>query len=217
MLLSAWTGAGAAEPAETASDPRALAVFERTKQTRATYALYAWNWVKGPGFESGPHWSAEFHSGNAHRVETPHVRVIADCAAGTGTMLNVDKGLTESGTAVARAACGINSNFSLRNLEWVGRKSTRFGQVDIIRILDQSDERIYAVDEIGVLVASEIFPRDPAARYCVQQEPLAVERELPATDMFSAESLGRSFAAERFSTPPLAAVGDLWLGARRCV
>jgi hypothetical protein len=217
LLLAGWTGAAAAKPAEPAPDPRARAVFERTKQTRATYALYAWNWVKGSGFETGPHWSAEFHKGHLHRVETPHLRLVADCAAGTGTMLRVDTNETESGATVAGAACGISSNAPIRKLEWLGRKDSRFGLVDTIRILDSDDERIYTVDETGVLVASEIFPRDAAAAYCVQQEPLAVERELPAADMFSADSLLRSFAAERLHTPPKAAVGDLWLGARRCV
>ena len=216
-VFGACAAAAAAETAEPAPDPRARAVFERTKQTRATYALYSWNWVKGSGFETGPHWSAEFHRGPLHRVETPHVRLVADCSAGTGTMLRVDSNETESGAGVARAACGINSNFPLRSLEWLGRKSSRFGPVETVRILDRSDERIYAVDESGVLVASEIFPRDPKATYCVQQEPLAIERRLPGTDMFSPRSLSRSFAAERFATPPEAAVGDLWLGTRRCV
>ncbi|HYJ82478.1 MAG TPA: hypothetical protein VEW26_06510, partial [Allosphingosinicella sp.] len=77
--------------------------------------------------------------------------------------------------------------------------------------------RLYAVDDKGALVASEIFPRDPAAGYCVQQEPLAVERGLPAEDMFSTQSLDRSFAATRFQAAPRAPVGDLWLGERRCV
>jgi hypothetical protein len=214
VLLGASTSAAVTEPAP---DPRARAVFERTKQTRATYALYAWNWVRGSGFEAGPHWSAEFHRGNLHRVETPHVRVVADCGARTGTMLHVGTNRIESGAGVAGAACGINSNFPLRNLEWLGRRSSRFGPVETLRILDLADERIYAVDETGVLVASEIFPRDPAATYCVQQEPLAIERKLPAKDMFSTKSLGRSFAAGRFLASPTAAVGDLWLGTRRCV
>jgi hypothetical protein len=173
--------------------------------------------VKGSGFEAGPHWSAEFHRGPLHRVETPNVRLVANCAAGTGTLLQVDRNETESGARVAHAACGINSNLPLRSLEWLGRKSSRFGPVETIRILDSTDERLYAVDETGVLVASEIFPRDPAAKYCVQQEPAAIERRLPAADIFSPGSLGRSFAAERFRTPPKAPVGDLWLGTRRCV
>jgi hypothetical protein len=202
---------------EKGVDPRARSVFERTKSTQATYALYSWNWVKGSGFESGPHWSAEFHQGHLHRVETPHVRLVADCAAGTGTLFRVDTGETEKGSSVAKAACGINSNLPIRSLEWLGRKRSRFGRIDMIRILDPADERLYAVDEAGVLVASEIFPRDAAAGYCVQQEPLAVERSLPAGDLFKAESLSESFAAEKMGDPPAAAAGDLWLGSRRCV
>ena len=72
-----------------------LVAFERTKRTRATYALYSWNWIKGDGFEGGPQWSAEFHRGTLHRVETPRFRVVADCAAGTGAMIDVDSGRIE--------------------------------------------------------------------------------------------------------------------------
>ena len=217
LLLCTLAGAACAKAAETKPDPRARAAFDRTKRTQATYALYSWNWVKGAGFEPGPHWSAEFHRGNLHRVETPHVRLVADCAAGTGTMLQVESGKTQSNSAIAGAACGINSNFPIRDLEWLGRKATRFGPVDMLRVLDPADERIYAVDRAGVLVASEIFPRDRAAGSCLQQEPLAVETALPAEDMFSADSLRKSFAAPKFQSKPMAYVGDLWLGTRRCV
>jgi hypothetical protein len=217
LLGLAASGDAGASPAEGADDARARAAFDRTKRTDATYALYSWNWVKGAGFETGPHWSAEFHRGRLHRVETPHIRVVADCAAGTGTLLNVATGRSETGPAPARAACGINSNSPIRNLEYLGRVDSRFGKLDRLRIRDAADERLYAVDDSGVLVASEIFPRDPAAGYCVQQEPLAIERSLPAQDMFSRRSLDRSFAATRFEAAPGAPVGDLWLGERRCV
>jgi hypothetical protein len=217
LLLCALAGAACAKAPDPGPDPRAKAAFDRTKRTQATYALYSWNWVKGSGFETGPHWSAEFHRSSLHRVETPHVRIVADCAAGTGTMLQVNSGKTESSSAIAGAACGINSNFPIRDLEWLGRKATRFGPVDLLRVLDPADERIYAVDQAGALVASEIFPRDKAAASCLQQEPLAVERVLPAEDMFTVGSLKRSFAAVRFQSPPNAYSGDLWLGTRRCI
>lgn len=219
--LAFWVLAAAAAPggerADPPADPRAVAAFERTKRTRATYALYAWSWVKGSGFESGPRWSAEFHRGNLHRVETPEVRVIADCAAGTGTMFEVASGRTESGSAAAGAACGINSNFPIRALEWLGRRDTRFGPLDMLRVVDSADERIYGVDRSGVLVASEVFPLVEGSGACLQLEPLAVERQLPAKDMFSIASLAKSFAAARFRSPPKTYAGDLWLGARRCV
>jgi hypothetical protein len=217
LLVSTLAGAACAKAAEPGPDPRAKAAFDRTKRTQETYALYSWNWVKGSGLETGPHWSAEFHRGTLHRVETPHVRLVADCAAGTGIMLQVDSGKTESNSAIAGAACGINSNFPVRNLEWLGRKATRFGPVDMLRVIDPADERIYAVNGAGVLVASEIFPRSKAEGSCLQQEPLAVESTLPAEDMFSAQSLRKSFAAARFQSRPKAYVGDLWLGTRRCV
>jgi hypothetical protein len=215
-LLHAAGNACAKAP-EPGPDPRAKAALDRTKRTQETYALYSWNWVKGSGSDAGPRWSAEFHRGNLHRVETPHVRIIADCAAGTGSMFEVHSGRTESNASIAGAACGINSNFPIRKLEWLGRKTTRYGALDVLRVVDSADERIYAVDPAGVLIASEIFPRANGAGFCLQQEPLAVEKSLPAKDMFSAESLRKSFAARRFERPPTAYVGDLWLGARRCV
>lgn len=217
-LAAAWAGAALlpACAAEPAADKRAEAVFERTKTTRATYALYSWNWVREAGGKATPRWSAEFHRGKLHRVETPHIRIVADCEAMQGTMLDVAAGRTESRPAIARAACGINSNVELLRLEWLGRRESRFGPVDALRILDPAEERLYVVDEAGILVAAEIFPRDPAGDYCVQQEPLAVERRLPAGDMFSAASLRKSFAADRFRRVPTASSGEFWRGTRRC-
>lgn len=216
-LACALAGTSCAEAAAPGPDARAKAAFERTKRTRATYALYSWNWIEGAGFEGGPQWSAEFHRGTLHRVETPRFRVVADCAAGTGAMIDVDSGRIESNSAIAGAACGINSNFPIRNLEWLGRTETRFGTVDRLRVVDPEDERIYAVSRAGVLVASEVFPRGKGTGSCLQSEPLAVEKTLPARDMFSEASLSRSFAAARFGAPPRAYSGDLWLGTRRCV
>jgi hypothetical protein len=89
--------------------------------------------------------------------------------------------------------------------------------VDMLRVVDPADERIYAVDRAGVLVASEIFPRGKVPGSCLQQEPLAIEKTMPAEDMFSKASLQQSFAAGRFAARPKTYVGDLWLGARRCV
>jgi hypothetical protein len=216
-LVFALAADASARPAPPSSDARAGAVFERTKQARATYALYSWNWVKEAGSGAGLQWAAEFHRGSLHRVETPNIRVVADCAAGTGTMLQVDSGETRSGPGIAGAACGINSNFQIRRLQWLGRKATRFGPLERLRILDPANERLYAVDRDGILVAAEIFPRDGAGGGCLQQEPLALEKTLPAQNIFSEESLGKSFAAPRFRSPPKAYSGDLWLGSRRCV
>ena len=157
---------------------------------------------EGSGIDAGPHWSAEFHRGPLHRVETPHVRLVADCAAGTGTLLQVDRTETESGARVARAACGINSDLPAARPRMARPQEPPCRSGRDPRIL-RSDRRASLCGrrhrDTGRL---RDFPRDPAAGYCVQQEPLALERRLPATDIFSPRSLGRSFAAEQFGARP---------------
>jgi hypothetical protein len=99
-------------------DPRAKAALERSQQTTATYSLFAWNDVPdGRDIKDG--WSAEFHRANLHRVETPSVRIIANCKEMTGTRLLVATGEKLSDRSVAKAACGINGNFDMHSVEWL--------------------------------------------------------------------------------------------------
>jgi hypothetical protein len=51
------------------------AVVDRTKSTRATYAIYTWIRISRLGQPPHEEWSAEFNSGALHRVETPRDRV----------------------------------------------------------------------------------------------------------------------------------------------
>ena len=204
----------AAEPLAVV-DPRA--VVERTRTTESTYALYAWNWVRDPDGSRRREWSAEFHSGTRHRVETPAVRIVADCAAHTGTALDVTSGESIEGPSVAAAACGISAHAPVRSLEWLGRRDSRFGPVDLLRLVDPENERTYAVSAEGILVAAEIFASDPQAAHCVQNEAVAVERTLPEGDFFSVESLARSVVADRYREPPEAAFADLWTRQLSCI
>lgn len=55
-------------------------VIDRSKATQATYAVYNWNELPRDG-QLVQEWSAEFHSGDKHRVETLRDRLIADCKA----------------------------------------------------------------------------------------------------------------------------------------
>ena len=203
----------AAEPAD-AVDPRA--VVERTRTTNSTYALYAWNWVRDPDGSRRREWSAEFHSGTRHRVETPAVRIVADCAARTGTAFDVTSGESVEGPSVAAAACGISAHAPVRSLEWLGRRDSRFGPVDLLRLVYPDNERTYAVSPEGILVAAEIFASDPQVTHCVQNEAVAVERALPAGNIFSAESLARSVVAESYREPPASASADLWTRLLSC-
>lgn len=219
LLLCALSGAAQAKkrPATVAADPRAQEVFDRTKAIRATYSVYDWNWRRGDDGRVSLHWSAEFHRGSSHRMETPDLRAVADCSTREATLLEIASGSTHRHAWIANAICGIRSDRIVHSLEWVGRKDSRFGPVDSIRLTDLLNERFYAVDPAGIIVATEYFSRDPGLKGCVQTEPTAIEKELPEADIFSVESLGRSVVPERYRKGPEAPAGDLWSGSRRCV
>jgi hypothetical protein len=203
--------ASAQEPSASAGiDPRAQAAVERSRITTGTYALYNWQWARDPNGRPWPSWSAEFHHGNLHRVEMPYARVVADCAARTGTLLLVPTGERQTGEAIASSACGVASNAPVISLEWLGQREHRFGRLDMVRLVDPAQVRTYAIDRSGVLVAAEILPRDPSARDCLQNEALAIERTLPEGDIFSEASLDRIVTPERYRTAPPGPVGDLW-------
>lgn len=213
LLLTAFAQATAA-PAAGDEAARALAVLERTKTTRATYALYLWAWMEDADGGLRDEWAAEFHSGARHRVETPDVRIVADCDAQTGTALVVASGERITGRQVSQVACGINTVQPILEAAALGSLASRFGAVDRLRIVDADAERFYAVDRDGILVGAEIYRL--RGRGCLQNEPLAVERTLPDGDLFSEESLERSFVAERYRRAPERRIGDLWTPGRTC-
>jgi hypothetical protein len=219
LLICALAGPalGKKRPAKMPADPRAQAVFDRTKNIRATYALYDWNWRRGDDGHVSLHWSAEFHRGTLHRMETPDLRAVADCSTRKATLVEIRSGRTESHAWIANAICGIRSDKIMYRLEYLGRKNGRFGPIDTIRATELLNERYYGVDEAGIVVATEYFSTDAALKGCVQTEPLAIEKELPEADMFSVESLARSFVPEKYQRGPEAPAGDLWSGSRRCV
>ena len=213
LLPAAAASSQDSEPAPTI-DPRAVAAVERSWATEATYALYAWNWVREENGQPRQAWSAEFHDGVRHRVETPTVRVVADCEARTGTAIDLARNETVRGTGVANIACGLSRNAQLVSLEWLGRRDGPSGPVDMVRLTDPDNTRTYAVDGQGVLVAAEIFAR--AGNVCLQQAPVAVENRLPEDDIFSEESLGRSVVPERMRGPLERPSGNLWLTEPSC-
>lgn len=216
LLLVVGAGSACAEEAGSQVDPRARPVFELTRETRATYSNYDWNWVRGgDGEKQEGGWSAEFHRGVLHRVETPAVRIVADCEAGTGTIFFVSEGRTETRDDVANAACGINTNASIIRIEWVDSRESRFGKVDRIRVVDDREDRSYAVNEAGALVAIEIFSNQSDSNHCVQNEAVAILDSLPEEDIFSPESLKRSVVPDRYRRAP-APSGDLWLNGSKC-
>ena len=194
----------------------AEATIARSRQTQATYALYGWNWIRDFGGVPMQGWSAEFHRGHLHRVETPDARAIADCRARTGVSIVLSTGETRSGETVANSACGVNANPEATAASLLPRRESRFGAVDMVQLLDPREKRSYAIDDRGVLVAAEIFPRDPAGLYCVQNEAVAVEAELPEEDIFSEKSLERSVVPERYRSAPDSPAANLWTSPFSC-
>jgi len=202
-LISAILLTPHAAAADTSKDnaTAALKVLERTKTTGATYSLYLWNRVapaRQPSFEE---WSAEFHKGNFHRVETPRDRLIADCSKLTGTALSVTTGKTIEGPSVAAAACGINTNASILSVELRGMISTKFGSTQRVRVTDTQNVREYDVTDDGILLQSTY--RDRAdGRLLITGSAIDVKRDVPSPDMFSRESLARSFVPAEYRAPP---------------
>ena len=89
-VLAAFSAPAMAEtPGDTA---KVAAIIARTKLTRTTYAAYFWNRIERAGQAPVEEWSAEFNAGPRHRVETPRDRVVADCAAQSGSAWSIARG-----------------------------------------------------------------------------------------------------------------------------
>lgn len=181
---------------------RALEVLHRTKTFEGTYSLYIWNRITLAGKEPVEEWSAEFHSGNLHRVETPRDRWIADCRAGTGIAFTIASGVVFEGPEVAAAACGINTNFKFIDMNWLGRVQTELGPAERIRVIDRNDIRQYDVSDDGVLLAATYAENRPGERVLITAKGFKRSSGLPNVDMFDRDSLNVSFVSEEYRTLP---------------
>lgn len=176
-------------------------VIDRTKTTHVTYALYNWNRMAGPnGMQE--EWSAEFHSGDLHRVETPRDRVVANCQANTGSGLSLATGKTVSGAEWARSACGINTNRQFLDAEWLGVFPTRFGNADRIRLTDKDNIRTYNVRDDGVIVSTVYARNSPQMQVVLVSYGVEIKPELPEKDIFSEASLLKGAVPERYRVAP---------------
>jgi len=178
-------------PAGAQDDAQVDAIIARTKNTRATYAAYYWNWITAPGQLPVQEWSAEFNDGSRHRVETPGDRIIANCAERTGTALFAD-GRKVTGPNVAGAACGINTNLSFFSKAYLGQVKTRFGMADHVRVTDLTNTRTYLVSQDGIIITSTVAERTGNGRMLLRLETMALKRSLPRPDIFSEASLAAS-------------------------
>lgn len=204
ILLAAALGAvpvlGAAQDADPIEQAREI--VRRTKTVDATYSSYVWNIITAPDGSVVEEWAAEFHDGALHRVETPHDRVIANCRDMTGVARSLVTGETRRGPSVARLACGINTNVAFRSLRALGSVAGPGGTVDRIEVIDAANTRVYDVTGDGIIVRTTYASSEAPDAVFLEAWTFALERKVPAGDLFSEESLGTSFVADGFRQRP---------------
>ncbi len=170
-------------------------LIDLTRETRKTYSLVTWNRVTRRDGTVIEEWSAEFHDGVHHRVETPRDRLIADCARMTGTYVQMGSAKMINGATVARAACGVQANSIIQSARVAGKRETRFGPVTHLIVVDADSIRTYDVDVSGALLGATISDRDGSLR--LVSRAVSFTADVPP-DIFSMESLGKSAVPERF-------------------
>jgi hypothetical protein len=175
-----------------------LALITKTRITQTTYSLFSWNRINPPNGEIIEEWSAEFNSGNFHRVETPRNRIIANCQAMTGTMIDLDTGKLNSGKSIANAACGINANIEILSAKKIGRIKTEFGIADGIEIVDAYQIRTYHISKNGILLAATIYGKQQDRPIFLKNWATHVDNALPSDNVFSKASLYKSFVPKRW-------------------
>lgn len=174
-------------------------LIAKTRETNATYSLFLWNEITHPDGKVDQEWSAEFHQGTLHRVETPRDRIVADCAAGTGIYLRVPTKEIIRGPNVAKAACGIQANSEIIESRVLSSGSGPFGPAVVVLVRDPENIRTYTVAESGALIASTID--DLESRRLITANAVAL---LPtaAGDIFTEASLAASAVPEKYRSKP---------------
>jgi hypothetical protein len=209
-LLVAAPAAAAAPPAAAppAAEPspeaaaKALTVLARTKTVTGTYALYMWNRLtppEGPAYEE---WSAEFNAGDLHRVETPHDRLVANCRTGEGYAYSVETGRSSDGAAIARTACGIDTNAPFLSAVSQGEVATPFGRADRVQVTTAQLVRRYDVSRDGILLATVYEENTPEHPVRLANWAVGLERALPEPGMFDRASLARSYVPAHYKRSP---------------
>jgi hypothetical protein len=192
-----FMSASCANTSDTTADARA--VLESTKNTSSTYTLHYLNSVTIPGEPIIEEVSAEFHQGDLHRVETPRDRIVANCRAGTGSHLSVTSGKLVEGKKVAAAACGINTNASIISIELLSDVQTKFGTARKVRVVDKENVREYTVSKEGVLLKTTYSENRHNGALLIVTEAFKLTNSVPDANMFSEDSLNRSFLPKKFA------------------
>lgn len=183
-------------------DPEVEKVLEKSRTTTATYSLYSRVEISPRDGTPSETFSAEFHRGTRHRVETAVARLVADCATMQGTALFLDTGEIDKGDWVAKAACGVNAAKPIISSKWLGAVETPFGPATRISVTDSDNVRAYDVSPEGILIASTYETHDGKPE--VVAHPMAIERQLPEDDIFTESSLHRIVTPSRFRVKAVA-------------
>ena len=194
LLFTGFLMIAGAASAEQSSpvDGKAEEVIARSRNSTATYTIYWRVSYSNAGGKPDYAWSATFRKGSLVRLEDVQSRVVADCAAGTGTLfdLGVSHDNYRVGKKVAQASCGIDSDRRVRSARWLGEKDGKFGRVDEVEIVDEDGTFIYQVGAEGELLGINF--RSRGFKEITAAEPMKFERTVPSGDIFSRLSLANS-------------------------
>lgn len=196
-VFAVLTGSAVASP--SAVDPRVRKVMALTRNTHATFSLYAWNVVKPEGKPQFGQWSAEFHSGDLHRVESGQHRMVADCKQMTASYFDPETLLIIDDNKAARVACGVADLRPIQRGAYLGRASGRFGWVERIRIEDGETIRTYSIDRRGAIVAQTVA--NSKGQWILRLEAREIRSWVPSA-IFTRESLNHSVVPDNMKSPP---------------
>ena len=164
-------------------------LIERTRTTRAAYALISTNELRRDG-RVVHEFSAEYNQGDFHRVETPRDRIVGNCRTGWTAHLEIASGRISHGDGISASICGVDPNLVLRSAEITGSRQSKFGPVQHLKIETYGPSRTYEIASNGAIVAETITDLNGVTR--LRMKAISLSAELPALDLFSEASLATS-------------------------
>ena len=186
-----------------ATDGGAEAIANLTRTTISTYAAYEWGGAVNENGSTEEHWTAEFHSGDWHRMEGPNMRVVANCRTHVGFFYDVTKNESTDAPNAYRGACGIYASPDGTSAIRLPSVESASGRLDRIQITDQKFVRDYAVTSSGVIMASDWNPKSGLQFPCIRSRTVAVVDKLPEGVIFSRQSLALQVTPQKYVLRPV--------------
>lgn len=187
----------------SATEDGAEAIANRTRTTTSTYAAYEWGGAVNEDGSTEEHWTAEFHSGDWHRMEAPKMRVVANCRTHVGFFYDVTKNETTDAPNAYRGACRIYASPDVASTVRLPTVESAFGRLDRIQITDQEFVREYAITSRGVIMASDWNAKSGLKVPCIRSRTFAVLGILPKGAIFSRESLALQVTPPQYVVRPV--------------